>query len=163
MTRISSSLAALALGLIASTGIAENQKPTTVMAQNESATAADAPIPQAGGYSNISNAQLQKMIDDGVAVIDIRREEEWRETGIVEGVTPITFFNANGQINPQFVPEFTAAVQPEQPVVLICRSGNRTQFASRAIAQQLGYKKVFNVTYGIKGWLAEKRPVVSYK
>ena len=163
MTRISSSFAALALGLMASTGFAETQQPDTVVAQNDTATAADAPIPQAGGYSNISNAQLQKMIDDGVTVIDIRLEEEWLETGIVEGVTPITFFNAKGQINPQFLPEFTAAVQPDQPVVLICRSGNRTQVASKAIAQQLGYKNVFNVTHGIKGWLAEKRPVVSYK
>lgn len=163
MTRISSSLAALALGLMASIGFAETQQSDTVVAQNDTATAADAPIPQAGGYSNISNAQLQKMIDDGMTVIDIRLEEEWRDTGIIEGVTPITFFNAKGQINAQFLPEFTAAVQPEQPVALICRSGNRTQVASKAIAQQLGYKNVFNVTHGIKGWLAEKRPVVSYK
>lgn len=163
MTRISSSLAAFVLGLMASTGFAETQSPATVMAQNDVVTAAEAPIPQPGGYSNISNAQLQQMIDDGVTVIDIRLEEEWRETGIVEGVTPITFFNAKGQVNPQFLPDFTAAVQSDQPVALICRSGNRTQVASKAIAQQLGYKKVFNVTHGIKGWLAEKRPVVSYK
>lgn len=163
MTRISSSLAALALGLMASTGFAETQQPDTVVAQGDTATAADAPIPQAGGYSNISNAQLQKMIDDGVTVIDIRLEEEWRETGIVEGATPITFLTASGQINPRFVPEFTAAVQPDQPVALICHTGGRTRFASKAIAQQLGYKNVFNVTHGIKSWLEEKRAVVSYK
>lgn len=159
----SRTFAALALGLLINTGHAETQGSSTVLAQNDTPSAADAPIPQPGGYSNISNAQLEKLIDEGVTVIDIRLEEEWRETGIVEGVTPITFFMANGQINPQFLPEFTTAVKPEQPVALICRSGNRTQAASRAIAQQLGYKSVYNVTYGIKGWLAEKRPVVSYQ
>lgn len=163
MTRISSSLAALILGLMANTGFAETQQPDTAAAQNDTTTAADTPIPQAGGYSNINNAQLQKMIDDGVTVIDIRLEKEWAETGIIEGATPITFFNAGGRINPQFVPKFRAAVQPDQPVVLICHSGGRTRFASKAIAQQLGYKNVFNVTHGIESWLAEKRPVVSYQ
>ena len=122
----------------------------------------DAAVLQPGGYSNINNSLLQQMLDEGVTVIDIRREEEWRDTGIIEGVTPITFFTRNGQINPKFVPEFMAAVQPNQKVALICRSGNRTQAASKAIAQQLGYKEVFNVTHGMVGWLAEKRPVIGY-
>ncbi len=121
------------------------------------------PTPQPGGYSDIDNHLLRSMMDQGVAVVDIRLEAEWRETGLVEGATPLTFFQADGQINPQFVPEFTALVGPEQPVVLICRTGNRTQAASRAIAQQLGYKQVFNVKHGIVGWIADKRPVTPYQ
>jgi len=68
-----------------------------------------------------------------------------------------------GRINPNFVPEFTTIAQADKPVALICRTGNRTQAASQAIAQQLGYKDVMNVTHGITGWMAEKRPVVKYQ
>ena len=126
-------------------------------------TKATAPIPQAGGYSNIDNAYLKELIAKGVTVIDIRRKEEWQQTGIVKGSKTITFFDRTGQINPNFVPEFTAIVKPDQPVALICRTGNRTQAAGQAIAQQLGYKNVMSVSHGITGWIAEKRPVVKYQ
>ncbi len=121
------------------------------------------PIPQAGGYSNINNAQLEQMIKKGVTLVDIRREEEWKQTGIVKGANTITFFTRTGRINPNFMSEFTALVKSDQPVVLICRTGNRTRAASQAIAQQLGYKEVYNVTHGIKGWMKEKRAVIAYK
>ena len=120
------------------------------------------PIPQPGGYSNIDNAKLKELAKQGVLLVDIRRKEEWQQTGIVEGSKTITFFDRTGNINPNFVPEFTALAKPDQPVMLICRTGNRTQAASRAIAEQLGYKNVMNVTNGITGWMAEKRPVSSY-
>ncbi len=61
------------------------------------------------------------------------------------------------------MPQFTALVKRDQPVALICRTGNRTRAASQAIAKQLGYKKVYNVTRGIKGWIDQKHPVVTYQ
>lgn len=120
------------------------------------------PIPQAGGYSNIDNAKLQQLLDQGVTLVDIRLKEEWQQTGIINGSKTITFFDKTGRINPNFVPEFTKAVNPDQPVALICRTGHRSQAASQAIAQQLGYKHVMNITHGIVGWLSEKREVVKY-
>lgn len=129
---------------------------------NPSSAKTAAPIPQAGGYSNIDNAKLQELIKEGVMLVDIRRLEEWQQTGVVKSSKTITFFDNMGRINPNFVPEFTALADPEKPVIFICRTGSRTQAASQAIAQQLGYKKVFNVTHGITGWIAEKRPVVRY-
>ena len=131
--------------------------------QPQSTTKASAPIPQPGGFSNIDNAKAQALLDQGVPLIDIRREDEWRQTGVIKGSKPITFFDKTGRINPNFVPQFTAIADPEKPVMLICRTGNRTSVASKAIAQQLGYKKVLNVTHGMMGWLSEKRPVVKYK
>ena len=118
--------------------------------------------PQAGGYSNINNEKLKELIAKGVTVVDIRRKEEWQQTGIIKGSKTITFFDQLGRINPKFVPEFSALVKPDQEVALICRTGARTSAASKAIAQQLGYNKILNVTHGITGWIAEKRPVVKY-
>jgi len=132
-------------------------------AASPSTVKAAAPIPQAGGYSNIDNAKLKELIAQGVTIVDIRREEEWQQTGIVGGSKTITFFDNMGRINPNFVPEFTALVKADQPVALICRTGNRSQAASQAVAQQLGYKNVMNVTHGITGWIAEKRPVAKYQ
>lgn len=120
------------------------------------------PVMQAGGYSNINNAKLQELLDKNVLIVDIRRKEEWQQTGIVKGSKTITFFDRTGRINQEFVPQFTAIAKPDQPVILICRTGNRTKAASEAIAKQLGYKNVMNVTTGIMGWITQKRPVVKY-
>lgn len=115
------------------------------------------------GYSNINNEQLKKLIAEDVLVIDIRRKEEWKQTGIVPGSKTITFFDKYGRIDPNFLPKFTAITKKEQPLILICRTGARTKVASQAIAQQLGYKQVINVSNGILNWIAEKRPVSQYK
>jgi len=114
------------------------------------------------GFSNITNEQLKDLIEDNVLIVDIRREEEWKHTGIIPGSKTITFFDAQGRINPNFLPEFTAVAKKDQPVVLICRTGARTNVASRAIAQQLRYKNVINVTNGIMSWIGEKRPISLY-
>jgi len=151
---------ALSILLSACGGSGVNTQADTATTTSEKTV--NAPIPQSGGYSNIDNPQLEKMLQDGVTLVDIRRQEEWQQTGIVEGANTITFFTKTGRINPNFMKEFTALVKPEQPVALICRTGNRTRAASKAIAQQLGYKKVYNVTRGITGWIAEKRAVVTY-
>jgi len=119
-------------------------------------------VMQAGGYSNISNAKLQELLDQGVLLVDIRREEEWQHTGIVEGSKPITFFDRTGNVSNDFLPKFTAIAKTDQPIMLICRTGNRTKAASEALVKQLGYKNVMNVTTGIMGWIAEKRPVTKY-
>ena len=121
-----------------------------------------APVMQAGGYSNISNTKLQELLDQGILLVDIRRKEEWQQTGIVKGSKTITFFDKTGRINNDFVPQFTAIAKPDQPIMLICRTGNRTQAVSTALVQQLGYKNVMNVTNGIVGWMAEKRSVDKY-
>lgn len=119
----------------------------------------EAPSPQKGGYSNINNATLEQMVKEGVVLVDIRRPEEWASTGVVAGSNKITFFQKNGSLNPSFVPEFTALVKPDDKVALICRTGNRTKAASQAIAKQLGYKNVYNVTNGITSWIRQGRPV----
>ncbi len=134
----------------------------TVTANTATQSKTVAPVLQEGGYHNIDNNKLQALLDKGITLVDIRLPEEWKQTGIIKGSKTITFFERSGRINPNFVPEFTALVKPDQPVALICRTGNRTKAASEAITRQLGYKQVYNVTHGITRWIAEKRPVVKY-
>jgi rhodanese-related sulfurtransferase len=39
-------------------------------------------------------------------------------------------------------------------VVLICRTGNRTDALARMLIEQAGYQQVYNVTHGITSWIA---------
>ena len=114
----------------------------------------------ADGYTNVSNEELKALLEQGVTLVDIRRPEEWRQTGVIAGAHKITLFDGQGRIRPDFQQKFEAVTDPDKPVALICRTGNRTRVASRMLAQQLGYKKIYNVTHGITGWIRAGNPVV---
>ncbi len=110
-------------------------------------------------YTNVDNQGLQKLMDSSVTVIDIRRPEEWRETGVLEGSQGMTFVDENGRVVPGFLNDFNASVNKDQPVVLICRTGNRTDVLARHLIEKMGYSQVYNVRDGIMGWLREGHPV----
>lgn len=110
-------------------------------------------------YTNVDNQGLQILLEQGVPLVDIRRPEEWRETGVVESSRLLTFVDANGRVRPGFLETLTNSVPPDQPVALICRTGNRTDVLARYLVEQLGYSRVYNVRDGITGWIREGRPV----
>ena len=100
----------------------------------------------------------------GVVVIDIRRAEEWAETGIIKGAHTITAFTQSGQLHPEFQTKFTSIVTtPDTPVMLYCRTGNRTGIIGNALVSQLGYRDVTHLSDGIVGWTAGGAPVVPFK
>lgn len=110
---------------------------------------------------NIDNAELARLAASGVAVIDIRTEGEWKETGVIAGSRLLTFFDEKGRADPPaWLDKVKAVAKPDQPVILICRSGNRTRAATQFLAQQAGYKTVYNATTGINSWSREGRPLV---
>jgi rhodanese-related sulfurtransferase len=94
--------------------------------------------------------ELQK---NGYIVIDIRREEEWVETGIIEGAKTITAFAENGQLHKDFQEKFFSIVKgPETPILLYCRTGNRTEMLGNALIDQVGLNNVYHLTDGIVEW-----------
>ena len=56
------------------------------------------------------------------------------------------------------VPELVAS--RERDVVVVCRSGNRSALAA-ATLQQLGYRRVYSMKTGLRGWNDYELPLVS--
>ena len=111
-------------------------------------------------YNNLDNEQLKTLLEQGVPIYDIRRPEEWRQTGVVEGSQLLTHVDASGRVLPDFLSRFTSAVGKEDPVILICRTGNRTSTLARYLVEQMGYTQVFNVGDGITHWISDDWPVM---
>jgi rhodanese-related sulfurtransferase len=110
---------------------------------------------------NVDNAELARLAASGVAVIDIRTEGEWKETGVIAGSKLMTFFDEKGRADPPaWLEKVKTVAKPDQPVILICRSGNRTRAATQFLAQQAGYKTVYNASGGMNAWGREGRSVV---
>jgi rhodanese-related sulfurtransferase len=110
-------------------------------------------------YTNVDNTQLQMMLEKDIPVYDVRRPEEWRQTGVVEGSKLLTFVEASGRLNPDFIERFTAANSQHDPVILICRTGSRTSTLANYLVEKMGYTQVYNVRDGITRWIREDRPV----
>ncbi|MCP3850080.1 MAG: rhodanese-like domain-containing protein, partial [Gammaproteobacteria bacterium] len=99
----------------------------------------------------LSNAQMKEFIEQGVPIIDIRRAEEWKSTGVVSGSKLLTFFDARGNYNMEkWLSPLDKIAGKNDPFILICRSGNRTGQVSNFLDKKLGYTKVNHLQRGIK-------------
>lgn len=110
-------------------------------------------------YNIINNNQLQVMLENNVHIYDVRRPEEWYETGVIVGSQLATYVDADGRVKPDFLNRFTADVGKNDPVILICRTGNRTSTLAHYLVEELGYTNIFNVEDGIVRWISENRSV----
>lgn len=114
----------------------------------------------------LDNEGLKRLMAEGATVVDIRRSEEWQQTGIIEGSRLVTLpLNKAGDAYDvvAWMDVFGKLVRPDQPVIILCRSGNRSTSVSSFLDRHAGYTKVYNVTKGINQWLKEGYPVVPYQ
>ncbi len=118
---------------------------------------------QQAAYTSVSNAQLKELLAKGIPLVDIRRPEEWRQTGVIEGSHTITLFGPGGQIHQDFFDKLARIAPRDKPVALICRTGNRTRVASDYLTKKLGYTQVYNVKHGITDWIRKGNPVVKHQ
>lgn len=110
---------------------------------------------------NIDSAELARLSASGVVVIDIRTEPEWKDSGVIAGSKLMTFFDEKGRSDPPaWLEKVKSVAKPDQPVILICRSGNRTRAATQLLSQQAGYKTVYNVSGGMNAWFKDGHATV---
>lgn len=79
------------------------------------------------GYEN-TFLTVDQMNATGGLIVDIRTPPEWVETGVIEGAELVTFNDPAS---------FLAKIGPEiadgRDLILVCRSGNRTNAAAKAL------------------------------
>lgn len=113
---------------------------------------------------NIGNDELKKLLADGVKLVDLRTAGEWRQTGVIAGTNMITLFDERGRADPEaWKKELSAVSAPDQPVILICRSGNRTGVAAKMLNETMPKRKIYNVKEGMNGWVKAGQQVVPYQ
>lgn len=100
--------------------------------------------------AEVSVQDAVELRDQGAFILDVRQPEEWQE-GHIPGATLIPLGELPGRLD---------EVPKDKPVVVYCRSGNRSQ-EGRDILQQAGYGQVTSMAGGIRAWLAAGMPVVS--
>ena len=110
----------------------------------------------------IGNIELKSLLQKKIPLIDIRREDEWKSTGIVENSILMTFFDKNGKANTnEWLKELNKIANKNDPVILICRTGRRTGIISKFLSEKVGYRLIYDVTDGITDWIKKGNTVVN--
>ena len=110
----------------------------------------------------IGNIELKSLLQKRIPLIDIRRKDEWKSTGIVENSILMTFFDKNGKANTnEWLKELNKIAKKNDPVILICRTGRRTGIISKFLSEKVGYRLIYDVTDGITDWIKKGNTVVN--
>lgn len=120
---------------------------------------------------------MKKQLGKGVALFDVRTRAEAIYVGMASDVDALVPYVEHPEIwsdwddkrhmyklepNQDFVPEFERRMQAlglgkDAPVILICRSGDRSSKAADRL-QTAGYSKVYSVAEGFEGDTAKGGP-----
>ena len=92
---------------------------------------------------------------DNALIIDIRTEKEWNTTGIIPDSHKLQFFSATGKYDAdKWLSDLNQLkTSPDQTVILVCRSGNRSGRAGNILTKKLGIKNVYHLSSGIMPWI----------
>lgn len=95
--------------------------------------------------------QAEKLIADGIQLLDVRTEEEWNE-GHLKGAKRADFTAKD------FLEKAKATLDPKKPVLVYCRSGGRSAKATKAL-REAGFTTVHDMDGGITAWQKAGKPV----
>ena len=109
---------------------------------------------------DLSDEQLTAMVAAGVPLIDIRRQSEWADTGVIEGSHLLTFFDERSKYDlDAWLTAFDKVADRNEPFILICRQGIRTRKLGRFLDGRPDFLQVNHLQLGISGWFQNGRPV----
>lgn len=96
---------------------------------------------------------LEEMLEANpdIMIIDIREPDEFAQ-GAIKHSIPVPRGILEGACDwgyPETIPELVKA--RDKPVVLACRSGNRSALAAFTL-QMMGYQDVLSLKMGVRGW-----------
>ena len=112
---------------------------------------------------SITNEQILKLSKSNIPIVDVRRNSEWDQTGVVPNSILLTFFDKNGNYNfEKWYEKLRLNINEEKPIILICRTGRRTKIIAEMMDKKLD-NVIYNAKDGITSWIDEKLPIIHLK
>ncbi len=92
-------------------------------------------------FKRIGAEQAQKLHSEGGVIVDIRDAHSFAE-GHIPGAT---------HLDNHSLPDFIAAADLDQPLIVSCYHGHSSQSAAAYLAHQ-GFSDVYSLDGGFEGW-----------
>ena len=126
-------LAVLIFLLIAAIALAKHNKVTKTNSESNKSS-----------IIQLGTAEVKQLIGemgDRLYLLDVRELNEYKE-GHILGTTLISLGELESKL---------AELNPQQPILVICRSGNRSNIAAQLLIKN-GFKQVYNYQGGMLSW-----------
>jgi rhodanese-related sulfurtransferase len=105
-------------------------------------------LPYAGA---LLPGEAHALMQAGAKLVDVRTRAELDWVGRVPGAALVEWNNyPEGRANSSFLEELARVAAKDEPVMFLCRSGNRSHFAAD-LAAQGGWQDCYNVLEGFEG------------
>jgi rhodanese-related sulfurtransferase len=115
-----------------------------------------------------SQTAWQLMLDnENTLLVDVRTETEWQTVGVPDPSETgrparfVSWTDERGNRNPYFADQVTDGVGPDTPILLLCRSGVRSNAAAELLIS-MGFSQAMNIASGFEspqdpsaGWKAQ--------
>ena len=102
---------------------------------------------------DVNNKEIIELLNANTPIVDVRRSFEWEQTGIIPNSILLTFFDDEGNYNfDKWYEELRLKVNVNDPIILICRSGNRSKIIAKMMDEKYD-NKFYNAKNGIKSWI----------
>jgi hydroxyacylglutathione hydrolase len=100
---------------------------------------------------SLPQVSAKEALQRGTMILDVRTPEEWRNGHIAH----------SERIELSILPSRLASI-PKVPVIVLCRSGNRSCVAA-SFLQRAGFTDVANLAGGIEAWKQASLPIEQHK
>lgn len=95
--------------------------------------------------------EAHALMQAGARLVDVRSRAELDFVGRIPGSVYVEWTSyPEGRRNPDFLAQLAEAVERDEPVMFLCRSGNRSHQAA-VTATQAGWRECYNVLEGFEG------------
>jgi rhodanese-related sulfurtransferase len=136
-----------ALAVAVGGGAPRSDSPEAIL-ERAATRAREAGAPYAG---MVTPDEAQRLASAGARIVDVRTRPEWELVGHVPGSALVEWQRyPDGARNEQFLDELAEVVDPDDTVLFLCRSGQRSHHAAAAAAGA-GYARAFNILEGFEG------------
>jgi rhodanese-related sulfurtransferase len=106
-------------------------------------------LPYAGAVTPAEASRLQDA--RAATIVDVRTEREFQQVGHVPGTERIEWpRGGSAESLDRFVAEVRGRYRPDEPLLLLCRSGARSHYAAHLLTQS-GFARAYNVLEGFEG------------
>ena len=103
-------------------------------------------------YKQLDSYQLKLAITDkNFTILDIRNNEEIKNSGIIPGSILITAFDTKGNFLPDFLTKYQKIIEPGRKVIFVSEEGIISSILANGFTEQLNQVNIYNLKDGIKG------------
>ena len=112
---------------------------------------------------DVNDQEMIKLSNANIPIVDVRRNSEWIQTGVIPNSILLTFFDEEGNYNfDEWYEKLQSEINVSDPIILICRSGKRSKVVANMIDEKFN-TIIYNAQSGINSWISKKLITVKPK